>query len=195
MEELAIRVEHVSKEYRLGAIGGATLKGEIQSKLAKIFHKEDPNLKIGEKAHEKNERFLALNDMSFDVKKGETVGIIGTNGSGKSTQFRLLSEHLEKDNVEFKHIVFPRYDQESSALIRMYLGGAFGDKPSDVNAYAASAFYAVDRFASYRQDWGKWYEDGGFVRSHVVLLFRLRNFARIFGHPIIANLSSRKMRT
>ncbi len=90
MEELAIRVEHVSKEYRLGAIGGATLKGEIQSKLAKMFHKEDPNLKIGEKAYEKNERFLALNDLSFDIKKGETVGIIGRNGAGKSTILKLI---------------------------------------------------------------------------------------------------------
>ncbi len=90
MEELAIRVEHVSKEYRLGAIGGATLKGEIQSKLAKMFHKEDPNLKIGEKAHGKNERFLAINDMSFDIKKGETVGIIGRNGAGKSTILKLI---------------------------------------------------------------------------------------------------------
>ncbi len=90
MEELAIRVENVSKEYRLGAIGGATLKGEIQSKLAKLFHKENPNLKIGEKEHEKSERFLALNNLSFDIKKGETVGIIGRNGAGKSTILKLI---------------------------------------------------------------------------------------------------------
>ncbi len=90
MKELAIRVENVSKEYRLGAIGGATLKGEIQSKLARLRKKEDPNLKIGEKAHGKNERFLALNDLSFDVEKGETIGIIGKNGAGKSTILKLI---------------------------------------------------------------------------------------------------------
>ena len=90
MKELAIKVENVSKEYRLGAIGGATLKGEIQSKVAKLMKKEDPNLKIGEKAHEKNERFLALNDLSFDVEKGETIGIIGHNGAGKSTILKLI---------------------------------------------------------------------------------------------------------
>ena len=90
MEELAVKVENVYKEYRLGAIGGATLKGEIQSKLAKLRKKEDPNLKIGEKAHEKNERFMAVNDMSFDVKKGERLGIIGHNGAGKSTILKLI---------------------------------------------------------------------------------------------------------
>lgn len=90
MKELAIRVENVSKEYRLGAIGGATLKGEIQSKLARLMKKEDPNLKIGEKAHGKNERFLALNDLSFDVEKGETIGILGHNGAGKSTILKLI---------------------------------------------------------------------------------------------------------
>lgn len=96
---------------------------------------------------------------------GKLIVIEGTDGSGKSTQFRMLSQHLEQDAVKFKHIVFPRYGEDSSALIRMYLGGQFGDKPADVNAYAASAFYAVDRFASYKMDWGQWYAEGGLVLS------------------------------
>ena len=96
---------------------------------------------------------------------GKLIVIEGTDGSGKSTQFRLMSERLSQEGKEFKHIVFPRYSEESSALIRMYLGGQFGSKPSDVNAYAASAFYAVDRFASYKMDWGKWYEEGGLILS------------------------------
>ena len=96
---------------------------------------------------------------------GKLIVIEGTDGSGKSTQFRMMSEHLTQDNIAFKHLVFPRYNEESSALIRMYLGGQFGSNPSDVNAYAASAFYAVDRYASYKMDWGNWYEDGGLVLS------------------------------
>jgi dTMP kinase len=96
---------------------------------------------------------------------GKLIVIEGTDGSGKSTQFRRLKQRLEQENREFKHLVFPRYDQPSSALIRMYLGGAFGGSPSDVNPYAASAFYAVDRFASYKQDWEQWYTHGGLVLS------------------------------
>ncbi|MBQ3491313.1 MAG: deoxynucleoside kinase [Oscillospiraceae bacterium] len=96
---------------------------------------------------------------------GKLIVIEGTDGSGKSTQFAKLSTRLEQENVAFKHLVFPRYAEESSALIRMYLGGQFGSNPTDVNAYAASSFYAVDRYASYKMDWGKWYEDGGLVLS------------------------------
>lgn len=96
---------------------------------------------------------------------GKLIVIEGTDGSGKSTQFKALTQRLHQDNTEFRTLVFPRYTEPSSSLIRMYLGGEFGSKPSDVNAYAASSFYAVDRYASYKQDWGQWYTDGGLIVS------------------------------
>lgn len=96
---------------------------------------------------------------------GKLIVIEGTDGSGKSTQFKALTQRLRREGQEFKTLVFPQYSEPSSALIRMYLGGEFGTKPSDVNAYAASAFYAVDRYASYKKDWGTWFEEGGLIVS------------------------------
>ena len=96
---------------------------------------------------------------------GKLIVIEGTDGSGKSTQFKLLTSRLEAENHQFQKLVFPQYAEPSSALIRMYLGGEFGTKPSDVNAYAASAFYAVDRYASFKKVWGQWYEEGGLIVS------------------------------
>lgn len=94
---------------------------------------------------------------------GGLIVLEGIDGSGKSTQYDLTCKKLKEDGIAFTNIVFPRYDRESSALIRLYLGGAFGSRPDDVNAYTASAFYAVDRFASYRDDWGKLYENNAFI--------------------------------
>lgn len=97
--------------------------------------------------------------------KGKLIVLEGIDGSGKSAQYRRLCQRMDNDKIAYNHIVFPRYDKESSALIRLYLGGAFGTHPGDVNAYTASAFYAVDRFASYRDDWGRIYENGGLILS------------------------------
>ena len=91
---------------------------------------------------------------------GKLIVFEGTDGSGKSTQFDLLTKRLELEGKAFRRLRFPRYDQESSALIRMYLGGQFGSDPGAVNAYAASTFYAVDRYASWLQDWKQDYEAG-----------------------------------
>ena len=96
---------------------------------------------------------------------GKLIVIEGTDGSGKSTQFKKLTERVTAEGIEFQKLVFPQYSEPSSALIRMYLGGEFGNNPSDVNAYAASAFYAVDRYASYKKSWGDWYDGGGLILS------------------------------
>ena len=92
MSEEIIKIEHVSKEYRLGMIGGTTLRDELQRKSAKLRGKEDPTRKVTDtSAGNAGERFLALDDINLTINKGERVGIIGHNGAGKSTLLKLLS--------------------------------------------------------------------------------------------------------
>lgn len=91
---------------------------------------------------------------------GILIAIDGVDASGKQTQTEILKKRLEAEGKEVKLVSFPAYDKPSSTLVKMYLDGAFGDKPSDVNAYATSTLFAADRFATYRTDWGKAYETG-----------------------------------
>ncbi|MCI8361363.1 MAG: thymidylate kinase [Clostridiales bacterium] len=95
--------------------------------------------------------------------KGKLVVIEGLDGSGKSTQLQLLPGLLEEAGVDSRTISFPDYDDPSSTLVKMYLSGAFGGTADAVNAYAASIFYAADRYASYKRHWGDYYASGGLV--------------------------------
>jgi len=95
--------------------------------------------------------------------EGKLIIIEAGDGCGKATQTARLYERLTAEGYPVKKVEFPDYASPSSALIKMYLGGQFGTQPDAVNAYAASAFFAVDRFASYKTSWGEWYRQGGII--------------------------------
>ena len=94
---------------------------------------------------------------------GRLIVFEGTDGSGKATQSRLLCEHLQRENIPYRNITFPQYGKPSAAMVQEYLDGNLGRRPGDVNAYAASLMFSMDRYASYKQDWGAFYEAGGLV--------------------------------
>ncbi|MCC8088854.1 MAG: deoxynucleoside kinase [Rikenellaceae bacterium] len=98
-----------------------------------------------------------------NVVSGKLIVIEGLDGSGKATQANMLYKALSEHNVSVRKVSFPDYASASSALVKMYLNGEFGMHPDDVNAYAASSFYAVDRYASYKTGWKTFMDSGGIV--------------------------------
>ena len=96
---------------------------------------------------------------------GKLIIIEGSDGSGKETQTNLLYKKLKERNFNIKKISFPNYESPASEPLKMYLSGEFGKDVNDVNSFAASTFFAVDRYASYKQDWEKFYKSGGIVLS------------------------------
>lgn len=141
-QELAIRVENLKKKYRLGVIGSGTLRGDIQSFIAKCRKQEDPNGKIGQRVYERAEDFWALKGISFDIYKGETIGVIGGNGAGKSTLLRVLSRVTSptegsvyvKGRIASMLEVGTGFHRELTGRENIYLNGAImGMSTSEVN--------------------------------------------------------------
>ncbi len=99
----------------------------------------------------------------MNIKKGSLIVVEGCDGSGKATQTEKLYRKLLEEKYKVKKIEYPNYESDSSALVKMYLNGDFGNRPEDVNPYVSSTFYAVDRFASYKTQWKDFYEDGGII--------------------------------
>lgn len=94
---------------------------------------------------------------------GKLFVIDGTDGSGKQTQLEQLEKRLIKENIEYKKVSFPNYDSPSSALVKMYLSGEFGENAKDVSPYIASTFYAADRYATYKTKLEDYYNNGGII--------------------------------
>lgn len=97
------------------------------------------------------------------VMKGKLFVIEGVDGSGKQTQTEKLYERLVKEGYKVLKVAYPRYDNPSSALVKMYLGGEFGKDASKISPYISSTFFAVDRYASLKQDYEEFYNDGGII--------------------------------
>lgn len=90
---------------------------------------------------------------------GKLIVLEGLDGSGKGTQCRYLAENLEKEGKKVRLIDFPKYGSQGATLVELYLQGGLGGKPEDTGAYAASMFFAADRYVSFRQDWGNDFTD------------------------------------
>lgn len=94
---------------------------------------------------------------------GKLFVIDGTDGSGKQTQFKKLQQRLHDENMDYRVVSFPNYENASSSLVKMYLSGEFGENAKDVSPYIASTFYAADRYATFKRYYEDYYNDGGII--------------------------------
>ncbi len=94
---------------------------------------------------------------------GKLIVIEGVDASGKATQTERLYQRLAKENQAVRQISFPDYDSDFSLPIKRYLAGDLGKNADDVSPFAASLFYAIDRYASFKRDWGTFYQEGGIL--------------------------------
>lgn len=94
---------------------------------------------------------------------GKLFVIDGTDGSGKQTQFEKITERLKKEGRDIRVVSFPNYESESSSLVKMYLGGKFGENAKEISPYIASTFYAADRYATYKTEYEEYYKNGGII--------------------------------
>lgn len=138
MKKKVICVKNIKKKYRLGAIGGGTLSGDIQSWIARKTGKEDPNAVIGTDIYTKNKEFWALKGISFDVYKGEAIGIIGTNGAGKSTLLKILSRVTAPTEGEIC------YDGRLTSMLEVGTG-FHGELTGRENIYLNGAILGMNR--------------------------------------------------
>lgn len=97
---------------------------------------------------------------------GKLIVLEGTDGTGKTTQARLMARRLEEAGIPFREIDFPRYGTPFAVPVEQYLQGRLGKHPGDVSAYAAATLYAIDRYASYKEDWGEFYRSGGLILAN-----------------------------
>lgn len=132
MDNTVIKIKNLKKQYKLGTIGAGTLQGEIQSWWAKVRGKEDPNLKIGQHTKIKNQKFMALDGINLEIYRGEAVGIIGSNGAGKSTMLKILSrvtaptegEIIINGRISSMLEVGTGFNEELTGRENIYLNGA-----------------------------------------------------------------------